>query len=170
MKKIGLISDTHGYIDDQIIKLFENCDEIWHAGDIGVIEVANRLEAYKEFRAVHGNIDGIDIRSQYPEKLVFYTEKMKILMTHIGGYPPDYTQKIKKLLLNVKPDIFICGHSHITRINKDRILEVLHINPGAAGHHGFHKVRTVVRFTIDEKKIIDLQIVELGKRGKLQVR
>jgi len=167
MKKIGLISDTHGYIDDRILKLFENCDEIWHAGDIGSSEVADQLSSFKKFRAVHGNIDNQDIKGEYPEDLVFYTEKMRIWITHIGGYPPDYTLKVKKKLNIIKPDIFICGHSHIVKIIPDRISKVLHINPGAAGHQGFHKIRTIARFSIDEKIIKDLQIVELGKRGKL---
>jgi uncharacterized protein len=163
--RIGLISDTHGYMDDRILNYFMSCDEIWHAGDIGDLEVADKLAAINTFRGVHGNIDDISIRLKYPEDQIFEVNKMKIWITHIGGLPTNYNQKIRKKLAEINPDIFICGHSHIVRIVPDKTLNLLYINPGAAGHQGFHKIRTIVRFTIDDGQIRDLQVIELGERG-----
>lgn len=165
MVQIGLISDTHGYIDDRIVEHFNGCDEIWHAGDIGGQNVVDKLAGNKTFKAVYGNIDDLSLRNKYPENLVFDIENLKIWITHIGGYPPDYNKKIKSGLLSIRPDLFICGHSHIARIIPDQQLKLLYINPGAAGHQGFHKIRTIVRFTIDAAQIKDLQVIELGKRG-----
>ncbi len=170
MVKIGLISDTHGFTDDRIISHFESCDEIWHAGDIGSQEVADTLAKLRSFKAVHGNIDDHSICNLYPENLVFEIEKIKVWITHIGGMPPGYNKKIKTNLLSIRPDLFICGHSHIMRIIPDQQLKLLYMNPGAAGHQGFHKIRTIVRFTIDGSKIRDLQVIELGKRGMLNLK
>ena len=167
MVQIGLISDTHGYIDDRIVEHFKGCDEIWHAGDIGGHNVVDKLAGNKTFKAVHGNIDDLSLRNKYPENLIFDIENLKIWITHIGGYPPGYNKKIKSSLLSIQPDLFICGHSHIVRIITDQQLKLLYINPGAAGHQGFHKIRTIVRFTIDAAQIKDLQVIELGKRGSL---
>jgi hypothetical protein len=163
--RIGLISDTHGHLDDRILTFFENCDEIWHAGDIGTHQVADKLNNLTVLRAVHGNIDAPSIRIRYPENLVFQIEKLKIWITHIGGYPPRYTKKIKSSIQTLRPDLFICGHSHIVRVVPDKELNLLHINPGAAGHQGFHKIRTIVRLSIEEGRIGDLQIIELGRKG-----
>lgn len=164
--KIGLISDTHGYLDDKVFKYFEQCDEIWHAGDIGTLEVADKLENFKPLKAVYGNIDGQDIRIVHPKDLWFSCEGKKVFMTHIGGYPPRYNPEVLKKLKANPPDIFICGHSHILKILHDpKINNLLHINPGAAGVHGFHKIRTLVRFDITDNKISEMQVIELGKRS-----
>ncbi len=166
--KIGLISDTHSYLDEQVFKYFDDCDEIWHAGDIGSMEVAIRLENFKPFRAVWGNIDGREIRLRYPEDQIFECSGMKIWITHIGGKPPAYSKGIKPRLKEIKPDIFICGHSHILRVMADEKMDrLLYLNPGAAGMHGFHKIRTLLRFEIEEGKIKNMQAIELGKRGQI---
>jgi putative phosphoesterase len=165
MKRIGLLSDTHSILDESIFRHFENCDEIWHAGDFGSIEVANRLAAFRPLRGVFGNVDGQDIRSVYPEKLRWSCEEVEIMMTHIGGYPPRYDPPVKKELFANPPQLFICGHSHILKIIYDPALHCLHMNPGAAGNQGWHKIRTVVRFSISGKDIRDCEVVELGKRG-----
>jgi len=166
--KIGLISDTHGYMDDKIAGYLQDADEIWHAGDIGTLEVANQLKSLKPLRAVHGNIDGKEIRVIYPQDQVFEVEGLKVWMTHIGGYPPRYGKGIKSRLDTVKPNIFICGHSHILKIMPDKARKgLIHINPGAAGQQGFHKVRTLVKMEIGSGKITDLKVVELGLRGRL---
>ena len=165
MKRIGLLSDTHNFLDETIFKHFDQCDEIWHAGDFGSAEIADKLKAFKPLRGVYGNIDGYDIRSVYPEKLQWQCEDVKIFMTHIGGYPPKYTSAIKKEIISSKPQLFICGHSHILKIMYDAELQCLHINPGAAGNQGWHKIKTIVRFTINGKEIKDCEIIELGKRG-----
>ncbi len=164
--RIGLISDTHGHLDPKVFEYFKECDEIWHAGDIGTLEVANELVAFKPFKAVYGNIDGLEIRHQYPEHLKFICEGKKIWITHIGGYPPRYNAKILKALKEDTPDIFICGHSHILKVISDpKLNNLVHMNPGAAGRQGFHKIRTLLRFTILEGKLADLQAIELGTRG-----
>jgi len=165
MTRIGLISDTHGFLDENVFKHFENCDEIWHAGDFGNISVAEKLSAFKPLRGVYGNIDGNDIRNIFPEKLHWQCEDVKIFMTHIGGYPSKYTPAVKKEIIAIKPQLFISGHSHILKIMYDAQLQCLHINPGAAGNQGWHKVRTIVRFAIDSKEIKNCEIIELGKRG-----
>lgn len=164
MKRIGLLSDTHHFLDETIFRHFESCDEIWHAGDFGTIEIANRLNAFRPLRGVYGNIDGQDIRGVYPEKLSWFCEGVKVLMTHIGGYPPKYNPAVKKELEVARPALFICGHSHILKIIYDERLQCLHMNPGAAGQQGWHKVRTLIRFTVDGINMKDCEVIELGKR------
>ena len=164
MTKIGLISDTHGYLDEKVFKYFENCDEIWHAGDFGSIEIAKRLREKKSLKGVFGNIDGQDIRSEFPEQLVFICEEVKVMIRHIGGYPPNYNCETKKELLFHQPKLFISGHSHILKIMYDDKLQCLHMNPGAAGKQGWQKVRTLIRFGIDGADIKDCEVIELGKK------
>ena len=164
MLRIGLLSDTHHFLDDNIFRHFESCDEIWHAGDFGTIALADRQAAFKPLRGVYGNIDGADIRSVYPERLRWKTEEVNIFMTHIGGYPPKYNPVVKKALEADPPQLFICGHSHILKIMFDERLQCLHMNPGAAGQQGWHTVRTLIRFTIDGKDMKDCEVIELGKR------
>ncbi|MEQ8925444.1 MAG: metallophosphoesterase family protein [Fulvivirga sp.] len=163
--KIGLLSDTHGHLDDRVFHHFKDCDEIWHAGDIGTMEVLEKLEAFKPTKAVFGNIDGQKIRTSTAEDLWFDCEGMKIWITHIGGYPPKYNRRIKEILKTKTPDLFICGHSHILKVIKDPNHNLLHMNPGAAGIQGFHKVKTLMRFDIEQKEIKNLQVIELGKRA-----
>ncbi len=160
MKRIGLLSDTHSFLDDRIFSWFDSCEEIWHAGDIGDIQLADRLEQFRPFRAVFGNIDGAVIRSRYPENLRFTCEGVDTLITHIGGYPGKYNPRIRPLLQMEPPRLFICGHSHILKVIPDKSLGLLHINPGACGKEGFHKVKTVVRFTLDDGRISDLEVIE----------
>ncbi len=162
MIKIGLLSDTHGYWDEKYLQYFETCDEIWHAGDIGSLEVARRLTAFRTFRAVYGNIDGQDIRQLYPQTLRFTVEDADVLIKHIGGYPGKYDPSIAGTLLVHPPKLFISGHSHILKVKYDKTLGLLHINPGAAGKYGFHKVRTLVRFAIDNGVFKDLEVIELA--------
>lgn len=162
MTRIGLLSDTHGFLDEAVFNHFENCDEIWHAGDIGDAALADRLAAWKPLKAVYGNIDGQEIRSRYPEVLHWHCENVRVLMLHIGGYPPKYNPQSKALIREYQPQLFIDGHSHILKIMYDPKADCLHINPGAAGKQGWHKVRTLVRFSIDGREIKDCQIVELG--------
>ena len=164
--KIGLMSDTHSFLDKKVFEHFAAVDEIWHAGDIGSMEVADALEAFKPLRAVYGNIDNQALRQRYPEILTWHTEGMKIWMTHIGGYPSRYAARIKAILQAEKPDLYICGHSHILKVMPDRALNLLHINPGACGIEGFHRVKTLVRFDILEGKIQNLEVIELGLRGR----
>jgi len=164
MTKIGLISDTHSYLDDAVFRHFENCDEIWHAGDIGLIEVAEKLAAFKPFKAVYGNIDTTDVRTVYPEHLRFNCEQTDVWITHIGGYPDRYSPLVKPEIYNNPPKLFICGHSHILKVIYDKKINCLHLNPGAAGKQGWHKVRTLMRFAIDEDKIKDFQVIELTGR------
>ena len=166
MPTIGLISDTHGFLDSRVLDYFLDCDEIWHAGDFGTIEIANQLKKIKPLKGVYGNIDGKDIRMVYPKDLRFKIEDLNIWMTHIGGYPGHYAPDIKKELKMNPPDIFICGHSHILRVMTDKDFNnMIFINPGAAGKEGFHKVRTIIKFDIIEKKILNMKAIELGKRG-----
>jgi putative phosphoesterase len=165
MKKIGLISDTHGYLDDTVFKHFDQCDEIWHAGDFGSIDIAEQLARRQiPVKGVFGNIDGHDVRSVYPEQLVWICEEVKVFMTHIGGYPPRYNPKVKEQLLIHRPQLFVCGHSHILKVIYDENLKCLHMNPGAAGLQGWHSMRTLIRFNIDGKEMKDCNVVELGKR------
>lgn len=164
MTRIGLLSDTHGFLDETIFEHFSNCDEIWHAGDFGDAEVAKRLKEKKTLKGVYGNIDGQDIRSSFPEQLVFMCEDVKVMMRHIGGYPPRYNPETKKELLIHKPQLFIAGHSHILKVMFDEKLQCLHMNPGAAGKQGWHKVRTIIRFVIDGKQMKGCEVIELGKR------
>lgn len=165
--KIGLISDTHSYLDPKVFEYFKECDEIWHAGDIGDKQVADQLEKFKPLRAVFGNIDDKAMQARYPEDLWFTCEGLTFWMTHIGGAPPNYNPRIKKLLKEKTPDVFICGHSHILRVKKDPAFNMLYINPGAAGNHGFHSIKTLIRFEINTKIISKLEVIELGKRGAL---
>jgi uncharacterized protein len=169
MTRIGLISDTHGYLDEKVFEHFKNCDEIWHAGDFGGIEVADRLSAQSglTIKGVYGNIDGYDIRSVYPEKLVWKCEEVNVFMIHIGGHPAKYAPRVKQQLLENKSGLFISGHSHILKVIYDDKINCLHINPGAAGNQGWHTMRTIISFAIDEKEIKDCEIIELGKRGAL---
>ncbi|MBO4985997.1 MAG: metallophosphoesterase family protein [Bacteroides sp.] len=162
MTKVGLLSDTHGYWDEKYLQYFEECDEIWHAGDIGSVEVAQRLAAFKPLRAVYGNIDGQEIRALYPQTLRFTVDGAEVLMKHIGGYPGNYDSSIRGSILVRPPKLFISGHSHILKVKYDKTLDLLHINPGAAGISGFHRVRTLVRFTIDNGTFKDLEVVELA--------
>ena len=164
MTRIGLISDTHNYLDDAVFRHFEKCDEIWHAGDIGNTEICNKLAAFRPLKGVHGNIDGQEIREQLPEKLRWTCEEVSIYMTHIGGYPPRYNPEVRKELYARPPKLFIAGHSHILKIIYDKQLQCLHMNPGAAGKEGWHKVRTIITFAIDGPDMKDCNIVELGKR------
>jgi uncharacterized protein len=163
--KILLLSDTHGYLDEPILKHVAASDEVWHAGDFGTIEVCEKLSSLKPLRGVYGNIDGQDIRKNYPLHNRFTCENFDVWMTHIGGYPGKYDLRIRELIKNNPPGIFICGHSHILKIMKDKQHnDLLFINPGAAGKEGFHKVRTLVKFTLEEKNISGMQVVELGGR------
>jgi putative phosphoesterase len=168
MKRIGLLSDTHAWWDERYLKHFEQCDEIWHAGDIGSVEVAEKLAAFRPLRAVYGNVDGHELRLMFPEVLRFEVEGAEVLMKHIGGYPGKYDPSIRNTLLMNPPKLFISGHSHILKVKYDDRLGLLHINPGAAGTYGFHKVRTLVRFEIDGGKFQNLEVIELGMETKLQ--
>lgn len=162
MTRIGLLSDTHGYWDDRYLKYFESCDEIWHAGDIGSLELAERLAAFRPLRAVYGNIDGQEIRIRYPETMRFTIDEADVLIKHIGGYPGKYDPSIRGQILVHPPKLFISGHSHILKVKYDKTLDLLHINPGACGKYGFHKVRTLVRLTIDQGIFSDLEVIELN--------
>jgi uncharacterized protein len=164
MTRIGLISDTHNYLDEAVFTHFDKCDEIWHAGDFGTAQVSDKLKAFKPLKGVYGNIDGYDIRSEFPEKLRFRCEEVEVLMTHIGGYPGHYSPAIRPELVAAPPQLFICGHSHILKVIYDDKLKCLHMNPGAAGNHGWHKVRTLIRFVIDGKDMKQCEVIELGKR------
>ena len=167
MKKIGLISDTHSFLDEKVFTHFKEVDEIWHGGDFGNAAIADALKAFKPLRGVYGNIDGYDIRSEYPEELIFTCENVKVFIKHIGGYPGRYAPCVKNTIIKEKPQLFISGHSHILKIQYDAVLQCLHINPGAAGLQGWHKVKTLVRFTIDDTQIKDCEVIELGKRGSI---
>lgn len=164
MKKIGLLSDTHGYWDDRYLKYFEPCDEIWHAGDIGSAELALRLAAFRPLRAVYGNIDGAELRHLYPQTLRFTIEGAEVVMKHIGGYPGHYDPSIRGSLLTRPPRLFVSGHSHILKVQYDRTLHMLHINPGAAGVQGWHTKRTLVRFVVDNGQFCDLEVIELAEQ------
>ena len=167
MTRVGLISDTHSYLDERVFKHFENCDEVWHAGDVGNPFILDQLESFKTLRAVSGNIDGQQIRIRIPEIQSFTIEGVKVFMIHIGGTPPKYTKEVLETLKKEKPKLFICGHSHILKVMPDSNLGgMLYMNPGAAGHHGFHHMRTLIRFEIDNGKIQNLEVIELGKRGR----
>jgi uncharacterized protein len=162
LTRIGLISDTHNFLDDAVTKHFANCDEIWHAGDFGNISIADKLKSVKPLRGVYGNIDGQALRSIYPEQIVFYCEAVKVMIRHIGGYPPRYNPETKKELSVHRPQLFISGHSHILKIMYDEKLNCLHMNPGAAGKQGWHKVKTLIRFVIDDKEIKNCEVIELS--------
>lgn len=163
MTRIGLLSDTHGYWDERYLKYFEPCDQIWHAGDIGSMEIVERLEAFRPLKAVYGNIDGQDMRRLFSEIARFTVDGADVLMKHIGGYPGKYDASIRSTLFANPPRLFISGHSHILKVKYDKSLNLLHINPGAAGIYGFHTVRTLVRFCIDNGSFSDLEVIELNK-------
>lgn len=164
MKQIGLLSDTHSYWDERFNQYFADCDEIWHAGDIGSLEVIEQLNKICPVRAVYGNIDGQNIRTVFPEINRFTIENTTVLMKHIGGYPGKYDKSVKHLLLEEPPQLFISGHSHILKVLFDKKLNLLHINPGAAGKYGFHTIRTIVRFKIDNGIFTDLEVIELSDK------
>jgi len=168
MIRIGLLSDTHGYLDEKLFDFFESCEEVWHAGDIGTLEVADQLEAFRPLRAVYGNIDDSTLQQRFPEHLDLTLEGVRVWMTHIGGYPGRYPKRIREKLTTEPIDLFICGHSHILKVIPDKKHQLLHINPGAAGRQGFHQMRTAVRFTLADGKVSDLDVIELGKRGALE--
>lgn len=165
MKKILLLSDTHSHIDDAIIKHAKNADEIWHAGDIGDLKVTDTLEKLKPLKAVYGNIDDYKAQLEFPLDNKFMCEGVAVWMTHIGGYPNRYNPRIKAALQQNPPKLFISGHSHILKVMWDKKLNLLHMNPGACGKHGFHQVRTMLQFVIDGENIKDLTIIELGKKS-----
>lgn len=166
VKKIGLLSDTHGYCDPRWPRLLESCDEIWHAGDFGSIAVAQYLTAIKPLRGVYGNIDGSEIRQSFPEYQRFWSEGVDVLMTHIGGYPGNYQAGVRKIMQSaVPPTLFISGHSHILKVMYDKKYSCLHINPGAAGRSGFHQVITLVRFEIDDKAVKNLEVIEYPREN-----
>ncbi len=165
MRRIGLLSDTHGYLDDRILEYLADCDEIWHAGDIGNLETAHKLSLLKPFRAVSGNIDGTELRKDYPVILRFFCEQVEVLIIHIGGYPGHYAPDARKEISAATPKLFISGHSHILKVIFDPKYQLLHINPGAAGVQGFHQIRTLIRFTVDKDILKDLEVIELGQKG-----
>jgi uncharacterized protein len=163
--QVGLISDTHGFLDEAIVSHFEKCDEVWHAGDFGPAEVLDRLKNFKPLRGVFGNIDGAQIRSELPRDLEWMCEGLRVYMTHQGGYPGHYDARAKRELKQRKPDLFICGHSHIVRVMRDPELKLLHMNPGASGRIGWHLKRTAMRFAVDGAKIGNVELIELGPRS-----
>lgn len=164
MKKIGLISDTHSYLHPRVKHHFKDCDEIWHAGDIGNTDLSDELKTYKPFKAVYGNIDGTEIRKEFPKNLRLKAEGVDVWITHIGGYPNRYDKRIYEEINANPPDLFICGHSHILKAMPDKKLKLLHLNPGAAGKVGFHQVLTLMRFDLNQGKVENLEVIELGKR------
>ena len=165
MLKIAFLSDTHGHLDDAIFKYFDDRDEIWHGGDFGTLEVAEQLESVKPLKGVYGNIDGTSIRARFPEDLWLNVEGMHVFITHIAGSPGKYNPRVRKLLQERKPDVLLCGHSHILKVTRDTVNNLMYMNPGAAGNEGFHNMKTLLRFTIDAGALKDLEVVELGKRG-----
>ena len=165
--KIGLISDTHSYLDPKVMEYFAEVDEIWHAGDVGDFGLIEELEKFKPLYGVYGNIDGHKVREVFPEDQYLLREGVKIWMTHIGGKPPRYNSRTRPMMASKQPDVFICGHSHICAVMHDpKNKHILYINPGAAGRHGFHKIRTIMRFDLEEGKIKNMQVIELGARAK----
>ena len=165
MIRILLLSDTHGHIDEHILNYVLEADEVWHAGDIGSFDVTDRISELKPLRAVHGNIDNTKIQSEFPLDQHFNCENVSVWMTHIGGYPGRYTQRVRALLTQLRPQLYICGHSHILKVMPDKKRGLIHMNPGACGRQGLHSVRTMLRFVIDGSAIKDLEVIELGKRG-----
>lgn len=167
--KIGLLSDTHSFLDPKVLSYFKDCDEIWHAGDIGELSVVSELEKLKPLRAVFGNIDDKEMQVRFPEDLWFECEGLTVWITHIGGAPPNYNPRIKKIFKERVPDLFICGHSHILRVKKDaNYKNMVYINPGAAGNQGFHHMKTIMRFEIIKSELKNLEVIELGKRGEIK--
>ena len=163
MLHIGILSDTHGYLHPRVIEFFTRVDEIWHAGDMGDISVARQLMKLKPLRAVYGNIDGGDVRTEFPEVMIFQVEQVKVLMTHIGGYPGHYDPRARQMIEQEKPKLFVCGHSHILKVMYDQKYELLHINPGAAGKYGMHKSITAIRFVIEGENMRDLEVLDISK-------
>ncbi|MBB1139185.1 metallophosphoesterase [Myroides sp. WP-1] len=168
MKKILLLSDTHSCVDESILKYVKQADEVWHAGDIGNLEVTDEIKKHKPLRAVYGNIDDAEARVEFPEEQLFTCEGMKVYMIHIGGYPGKYRTQVKNQLSKEKPGLYICGHSHILKVQYDPQYKVLHLNPGAAGISGFHQVRTMLRFVVDQGTIKDLEVIEWSKNKKTE--
>lgn len=167
MRKILLISDTHSFLDEKLLKHIAEADEVWHAGDIGNAELTDKLKTLKPLQAVYGNIDGNELRKEFKKNLVFNCENVKVYLTHICGQPTNYLREVKDILIAEKPKIFICGHSHILKVMYQKQFDVLHLNPGACGNHGFHTIKTALRFVIDDTEIKDLAIIELGNRSHL---
>ena len=165
MLKILLLSDTHSHIDDKILKYVNMADEVWHAGDIGDLKVTDEIKKIKPLRAVYGNIDNSDARSEFPLNNRFFCENVAVFITHIGGYPTKYNQVVREELMLNPPQLFICGHSHMLKVQYDKSFNLLHMNPGACGISGFHQIRTMLRFEIDDDKIKNLEIIELGLRA-----
>ena len=166
MTRILLLSDTHGHVDERILSYASEADEVWHAGDIGSLEVTDALQALKPLRAVYGNIDDDKTRREFPLDNRFNCEGVAVWITHIGGYPGSYQKRVQEELDRKAPKLFICGHSHILKVQYDKRFKMLHMNPGACGVSGFHQVRTMLRFTVDGTEIKDLEVIELGKRGR----
>lgn len=166
--RVGVISDTHGWVDPAVYEHFAGVDEIWHAGDAGTADVITELETFRPLRAVWGNIDGFDVRKLTREYLFFTAEGKKVLIIHIGGYPGHYSPRALELVRELKPDIFVCGHSHIVKVMYDRANGMLCINPGAAGRTGMHRVMTMLRFSINEEKVGEMEVIEFGNRGHSQ--
>lgn len=165
--RVGLLSDTHGFFDDAIVQYFAMCDEVWHAGDIGSITVLERLTNFKPTRAIYGNVDGPEIRSRIAGNLDWECDGIRVYMTHIGGYPGNYDRRAKAELVRRRPGLFICGHSHIARVTRDPELGLLHMNPGACGHQGWHTMRTLLRFVVETGAIQSVECIELGPRGRV---
>jgi len=165
LRKILLISDTHSFLEEKLFKHIDEADEVWHAGDIGNIELTDKLKKLKPLQAVYGNIDGTEIRKEFKKNLIFNCENVKVYITHICGQPTNYLKEVKDILELEKPKIFICGHSHILKVMYQNKYEVLHLNPGACGNHGFHQIKTALRFVIDDTEIKDLAIIEFGNRA-----
>lgn len=163
MTRIGILSDTHCFLPEKTFEFFASCDQIWHAGDIGNIETAIKLEKFKPLVAVYGNIDGQDIRLRYPQNQLFTIEQQKVFITHIGGKPSKYDNEAKKIIEKEKPEIFVCGHSHICKVQYDQKYKLMYVNPGAAGKYGLHLKITLLRFTIDGNVLKDMEILELNK-------
>jgi uncharacterized protein len=164
--RIGLLSDTHGFLDEALFGCFAECDEIWHGGDFGSIEILRDLQKWKPVRGVYGNVDGADIRIEVPHEIEWDCEGVRVFMTHIGGRPGAYDARAKKELAQRKPALFVCGHSHILQVARDPKLDLLYMNPGACGHNGWHKIRTVLRFSVHAGKISEVEAIELGPRGR----
>jgi putative phosphoesterase len=164
--RIGLLADTHGFLDPAIFEYFAECDEVWHAGDFGPVQILDELKSFKPLRGVWGNIDGAEIRASVPRDLEWECGGMKIYMTHIAGYPGAWDKRAKAALARLRPDLVICGHSHILKVMRDQSFGLIHLNPGAAGHNGWHTMRTMLRFQIDDGKLHSLEAIELGPRGR----
>jgi uncharacterized protein len=164
--RIGLLSDTHGFLDEAVFSYFADCDEVWHAGDFGSIQVLRSLRDFKPLRAVFGNVDGADVRLEAPRDLQWDCDGLQVYMTHIGGYPGNYDARARKELAARKPGLFLCGHSHILRVARDPGLGLLHMNPGACGHHGWHSMRTMLRFSVADATVSNVEAIELGPRGR----